>query len=250
MPDYILSAEQVGASIQLDWVEDSFATQSTRFNGTSSRLNNASLSYVGSDEGTVAFWLYENDSWAQLKTIFNARLSGGGISMEVKTYSAGRIAFNLTGASDFITATDTFTTGQWHHVIWSYKAGSGGWNKISIDGSGSLIDATSLTSATLSIDDTQTYMLVATEDTGSGFFKGDLAYIYINLSTALDLSVQANREKFILAGAPVNLGADGSTPTGSQPHFYLDGGASMVNLGTAGSLTATDLAAGGTPALP
>jgi len=38
----------------------------------------------------------------------------------------------------------------------------------------------------------------------------------------LDLSVQANREKFrTAAGKPKNLGSDGSTPTGTAPSHYF-----------------------------
>ena len=58
------------------------------------------------------------------------------------------------------------------------------------------------------------------------------------------------REKFILAGAPVDLGVNGEVPTGSAPEIYIDGGASANNTGTLGSLTPTALTAGTTPALP
>jgi hypothetical protein len=227
-----------------------FEPMSTRFNGTTSKLVNNSLSFSGTDEGTVAFWVYVPTSWEQLRTLFNIRLSGGGVTLTVLTDHTGRLRFNLTGVDGYTTPSSTFSTDRWHHVIWSYRAGSGGWNNVSVDGSGTLLTATSLTSATLSINGSQAMVLVGTEDGGGGFFDGDLGHVYINLNTAIDLTVQANREKFILAGEPVNLGGNGQLPTGSTPEFYFNGGASMQNLGSAGTLTPTDLTLGGTPSLP
>jgi hypothetical protein len=58
--------------------------------------------------------------------------------------------------------------------------------------------------------------------TGSeNYFDGDIAEVYIAVGQWLDLTVQANREKFVLGGKPVNLGADGSLPTGVAPTIYL-----------------------------
>eukprot|EP00951_Prasinocladus_malaysianus_P002741 scaffold19422_cov43-Prasinocladus_malaysianus.AAC.1 len=53
----------------------------------------------------------------------------------------------------------------------------------------------------------------------------------------LDMSVEANRRKFVSAsGAPVLLGVDGSLPTGNAPDIYLSGDSgnwtSGVNFGS------------------
>lgn len=54
---------------------------------------------------------------------------------------------------------------------------------------------------------------------GSQFY---LAESYCAAGQILDLSVTANRRKFISAtGKPVDLGADGSTPTGVKPTYFL-----------------------------
>lgn len=66
----------------------------------------------------------------------------------------------------------------------------------------------------------------------------------------LDLSVTANRRKFISAsGHPVNLGTTGSRPTGTAPILFLSGTLASwpTNKGTGGGMTATgSLAAGST----
>lgn len=79
--------------------------------------------------------------------------------------------------------------------------------------------------------------------TGSGGQRliGDLADVYINLSTFIDFTVTGNRRKFIDgSGNAVNLGVDGSLPTGTQPEFFYGGiGATttswITNLGSTGS---------------
>lgn len=58
----------------------------------------------------------------------------------------------------------------------------------------------------------------------------------------LDLSVEANRRKFIDAsGKPVDLGSDGSTPTGTQPRVYFPNafGTFEQNAGSGGDFTVT-----------
>lgn len=225
-----------------------FTPQSTSFNGLTSSLENTSLSIAGGSEGTFAAWLYYDEAtWnSPTGTVFELR-AGSTVCLRLHTASSGRCSFNLGGATLFTTTpTNAFQVGRWHHVAVSWKAGSGAWYQLSIDGAAPLTGA-DLTSATLIINGTITRAYVSG---GTTRWPGDLAYIYCNVTEALDLSVEANRQKFILAGEPVNLGANGSLVTGTQPAFYFDGGASMANLGSGGSLTATDLTAGTAPALP
>jgi hypothetical protein len=58
----------------------------------------------------------------------------------------------------------------------------------------------------------------------------------------LDISVEANRRKFInAAGDPVDLGSDGSTPTSTAPIVYQNGDFTNfeTNQGTGGNFTVT-----------
>lgn len=61
----------------------------------------------------------------------------------------------------------------------------------------------------------------------------------------IDLSVAANRAKFISGGKPVYLGSDGSKPTGTQPLIYLSvrpddaGTVFAVNKGSGGDFNIT-----------
>lgn len=71
-------------------------------------------------------------------------------------------------------------------------------------------------------------------------FNGDMAEFWLSM-TRLDFSVEANRRKFYSAtGKPVDVGSDGSTPTGSAPEVYLS-----VRPGDAASDFATNRGTGG-----
>lgn len=86
---------------------------------------------------------------------------------------------------------------------------------------------------------------------GSDSFEGDefngaMADLWIAPNTFIDFSVTGNRRKFIsAAGKPVNLGADGSIPTGTAPAIFqrrapADAAATFAdNLGTGGDFTIT-----------
>ena len=78
------------------------------------------------------------------------------------------------------------------------------------------------------------------------WFVGDLFHFYLHLDGYLDLTTESNRRKFITAdNKPVDLGADGSTPTGSVPNAYYRVAAEAAtstfanNLGSAGNASLT-----------
>ena len=69
--------------------------------------------------------------------------------------------------------------------------------------------------------------------------NGDLSEFYLT-NEYLDISIEANRRKFIsAAGKPVDLGADGSTPTGTAAKVFLSGDTVSwhTNKGTGGGFT-------------
>lgn len=59
-------------------------------------------------------------------------------------------------------------------------------------------------------------------DTFGNFVTCDFADFWWGLGQYIDLTLTSNRRKFInSSGKPVDLGADGSTPTGTAPTFFL-----------------------------
>jgi len=79
---------------------------------------------------------------------------------------------------------------------------------------------------------------------GSALDTYDCADYWFAPNVYIDFTQTANRRKFIsAAGKPVDLGADGSTPTGTAPAIFLSGDASptgfQFNKGTGGAFTLT-----------
>lgn len=116
----------------------------------------------------------------------------------------------------------------------------GGWNHIliSIDLSSTLnrhiytndVEDTSVTWTTYSNDtiqysrsDTPSWG-VGADQSGGSKFDGCLSELYFNFATYIDFSNATNRRKFDDGGSPlkpVDLGTDGSTPTGTAPIMYF-----------------------------
>jgi hypothetical protein len=81
---------------------------------------------------------------------------------------------------------------------------------------------------------------IGAEPDGGAKLSADIADLYINFADSFDLSVVANRRKFIsAAGKPVFLGADGSLPTGAAPAVFLSGPTAdwHTNKGAGGGFT-------------
>ena len=79
---------------------------------------------------------------------------------------------------------------------------------------------------------------IGQESSNNNFFDGKIGFLWFD-TTYTDYSSEANRLKFFDAfGYPVDLGSDGSTPTGTQPLIYLNKGFhSGTNLGSGGNFT-------------
>jgi hypothetical protein len=74
---------------------------------------------------------------------------------------------------------------------------------------------------------------------GANKMTGDLAEVYM-AAEYLDISIEANRRKFISAGgSPIDLGADGSAPTGTAPIVFFSGATDAwhTNKGSGGGFT-------------
>jgi hypothetical protein len=70
----------------------------------------------------------------------------------------------------------------------------------------------------------------------------DIADFYLDLVNFTDLTNIGNRRKFISSSlAPMNLGANGQTPTGSSPIVFFSGPSSgwLTNKGTGGMTIAS-----------
>lgn len=127
----------------------------------------------------------------------------------------------------------------WIHILAS-------WNQTTSDVWLYVNDADDLaaspTSVANNIDYTQGDWSFGALPNGNNKLDADIGQAYLNLAagSGLDLSVTSNRRKFISSsGRPVNLGSDGSTPTGAAPAVFFDGITSTwhTNDGAGGGFT-------------
>jgi hypothetical protein len=206
------------------------------------------------DEGMLSVWFRFAGTWPSgTASLFQMRNSGGVVVAGLTTASSGRLQSNMAGSGVVSPGTGAFAAGVWQHAMVSWKTGPGGWAQYCVNGATNPINGTvPADSSGLRIKvDGIIRAGVGGSTTGTGAWTGGIGHFYMNLTQALDLRVQANREKFILSGAPVSLGRNGERPTGVLPAFYFDGdGALFNNYGNGPGLTASGtLLAGSAPLL-
>ena len=128
------------------------------------------------------------------------RRAGGGVAVDL--YSAA--------------VTDT---ASWHHVMFSADLSDQGKRHLYLDGVPSI--TVNFYSDTL-MDNTGNQWGLFADNGGDAKYNGEVAEMWLALGSYLDLSQPALREQFrSAAGQPVNLGPDGSLPTGTAPTIYL-----------------------------
>jgi len=218
-----------------------FTARAVYFDG-GDYFNNESVVVPAGSDLLASMWIRSADtSWnATTRRIFQFRVSST-TTWELLTASSGRLTLRLNNN----TATDTvsftanggatqFAINTWYHVM---IAASGGTARVYVNN----VAVATMTYATLDQAGTNlTRIGIGAQSPGTGPWIGDIGHMWISPTQTLDLTVTANREKFALAGNPVDLGSLGATPTGTQPEFYFDGaGAAWSNLGSFGSIPAT-----------
>ena len=147
--------------------------------------------------------------------------------------------YDITAAKALIyTSTSTYTdTASWHSlkVSWNTNAGAGA-KTISV-----FIDDVQDTGSVSDVDTafqvgwTGTNFGIGAALDGSSKQNADLAQFWLTHSGSVDMTNSATRALFTsTAIKPVNLGADGSTPTGTAPiiYFHLDDGEAAANFAT------------------
>jgi hypothetical protein len=194
--------------------------------------------------GSVSFWFWMKGGNATPQ-IFLQSTTGGQNRFTISRDSSNRIAFFARDASgstalSYTTATaDALTTSMtaYAHYCASWDLATGVVHSY-LNGVSSVQGTP--TTANLAIDYTGSQWSIGSANAGNTFFNGWIADFYLNFATAIDFSNATERQKFRSSGgAPVSLGANGSTPTGSQPRIFHSGDASTwhTNLGSGNGLT-------------
>ena len=155
------------------------------------------------------------------------------------------IEFESEANADVILAdTSTqFSDTNWHHLLVSCDVSDTAKRHAYIDGVEETMTWTTYDNT--EIDWTRASYSIGSETGGATPYGGCMSEFYLALEY-IDLSAASNLAKFINAsGKPVDLGSDGSTPTGNAPLFYLNKAGAAF--GTDQSGNSNDLTAGGAP---
>ncbi len=193
--------------------------------------------YVTVDQANINMWCIDP---AASDSVCGIGLSGGAVLL--RNYfgnTDGSVYFSFNNNS-------TATPGVWLNMLGKAKTDLAEGMKIAqlyVNDTDVLanVDDTTGGSFTMSFSGKQVFI---GQDGFDDFLTANLADVYIAPGQDLDLSITANRRKFIDgSGKPVSLGADGSIPTGTAPAIFLSiphGGTPANfanNLGTGGNFT-------------
>lgn len=211
-----------------------YRANAVRFDGVNDHLaRGAGLTgAVDAKVGVASFWFnfQGNDGTAQ--SIFSQAGDGGlwlhktvGNNLGIRTTDTG------LGVNWAFTTTATYTAALnnpgWHHFYasWDLAATTA---KVYIDGA-TAPGATGTAPINSVVDYTRTDSYVCSRVVSAELANVRIADFYLNTTIYLDPAVAANLAKFInSAGKPVDLGLDGSLPTGTQPIVFLSKTASAT----------------------
>ena len=229
-----------------------FTCDAADFDGTNDWLNRGAdfTGSANSSLGIFSGWVRIDGNDGTARGL--VRDTGGFAEMEISNTDKFIIRMfspDPGGVQIIIMATTTsYTTdAAWRHFLASWSVDFTVGNKLTHLYINDVSDKNLTTDSVLgySVDYTRADWIVgARSAAGAGPFSGALAEVYFAPGQFLDFSTEANRRKFISAtGKPVDLGADGSTPTGTAPIVYCrmaDGAAASTfgtNLGSGGGMT-------------
>ena len=206
----------------------------TDFDGSSDYYNlGGNLTGISDSKvGTASFW-YDTDTFGDALYVFH---SGKLFAFRNTTNTIYMRGYNAAAAKilDLRTKT-TITASGWHSCLMSYDLATGTGHVYQDDVEDKNAGAT-LTNDLVAHSASVDWGIGATSG-GSAPFNGSIAEVYFALEY-LDLSVEANRRKFISAsGKPVPLGPDGGAPTGTAAIIYAPDGNPVVNQGSGGNFT-------------
>lgn len=208
---------------------DGYTAEAVVFDGTSDYANAFGTGTFDVAVGTISIWI-RLTSTPLVGILFSCHQ---GVEMRMSSTSGNITVQNRTsGGSDVVvmTTTEVIADNDWHHIIASWDTSDANKCYIYIDGA-----STTLSTKTINAGNARWNVAaynVAARPGGTFKFRGEISELWAD-RTHIDLTIAANLEKFISSGAPVSLGADGSSPTGTQADVYVTGDAAAWNAGTA-----------------
>lgn len=219
-----------------------FPVSAVTFDGTNDyMLRGANLTGIANGKkGIVSFWMKLGGGDGALQCVWETN----GTFFEIQRTAGNTIVvqgYNVAGAVRQLILTSTtgyVAASGWFHVLasWDLSITTG---HLYINNTNDLAGGSTLINNDLGYS--QANHAIGATVAAASKLNADLAEFYFNMAEYLDLSVAGNRAKFISGGKPVDLGATGALPTGTQPIVYVKGPAAAfaTNLGSGGNFTVT-----------
>lgn len=200
----------------------SFTYYSTAFGGSAYVYGNALTGIADNKTGTISFWVKFDGGDGANQVIFGAADTAvTRIVIKVQRTAANMINVSaLDTAGSFalqVSSTNTVTVASgWTHVFASWNLANGSQHCMLINGTSSESVST-YNDVNISWATGTPLYAVGSYRPDPNNLNGKLCEVWFNNSYVAASEIS----KFYSGGKPVNLGADGSTPTGSQPLLYL-----------------------------
>jgi len=224
-----------------------YAPYAVTFDGTNDYLSYTASTSSDSKQFTFSFWVRRNvitQDW-----IF-ALVNNGGAGTDRRLeffFDGGPLAVRgrSSAGTDLLEVySSDINDTDWHHYMGSFDLSDTGKRHLYIDNVSDLATVFVYTNGTIEMGGgagPQTY-IANREAAGASTLRlnGDMAQFWFESGTYIDLSDAGNRAKFVSALVrPVDMGVDGSIPTGSSPDVYLEGVLAgwATNKGTGGGFT-------------
>ena len=194
-------------------------------------------------QGTVSIWHRIDGGDGAVRVLLGDATTVGGATARIGLYfnTDNKLyvdAYNAAGVLIMRLGTVTaYTAGAtWRHFIYSWDLTSVGKRHLYVT---DVSDIAAPTYTNDTIDYTTADFSVGALASGGSKANGCISELFFH-PTYIDLSVEANRRKFITAtGKPAFLGANGSLPLGVQPLLYAPDGNPVTNRGSGGNFTLT-----------
>ncbi len=228
--------------------------QAVNFDGTNDYLTRgAVLTGLPNNNGigTLSFWIRAGRAYTAVASggavIATGSTFDHGLCVQLANSADGRLQIrgsdkNGNGVLDLRsnTVAPISTIGAVYHVLASFNPEIAGSNKLYINDANQT-NLVSRVDAAFGWAEAGANFAIGALANGTTRVNGDLGEIWFH-NTYIDLSVQANRRKFITAaGKPADLGINGEKVMGTRPQLYMAGPPGQwntgVNRGTGGNFT-------------
>jgi hypothetical protein len=225
------------------YVRPPFKARAVRFDGTNDymALGGGLPTAADSKRMTGSLWLRKQGADGADEDVVNNIVGATTAYCRLRKGSTNRFVFQLRNTAGTIicslSSSTTLTVANgWQHVAFSVDLADTGKRHIYLD------DVSDLAVITTYTDDTADFTVdnwaVGATTAGANKYDGDITDLILWPGVYFDLSVEANRRKFIdAAGKPVDPGPYGTRPGLGVPALFLRGPANSFHQhkGTGGS---------------